>query len=146
MDWISIARNALEQTSTGPASFEPAAQEAAIATFEADFGVELPHDLREFLLQANGLKDKWGCWVIWSVEEMRARNLEFQTHFEWYMPFEGLLFFSDEPGNGDHYAYAIPRDREPPYRIFRWDHEDDSRVCWASSLSDWFKRAFSVAG
>ena len=59
------------------------------------------------------------------------------------MPFDDLLFFADD-GGGDQFAFAIHADgqiHKPD--VFRWEHESDGRVWFATGLSDYVSRRLS---
>ncbi|HZF01987.1 MAG TPA: SMI1/KNR4 family protein [Methylomirabilota bacterium] len=117
------------------AEFASPTTEAQIAALEQSLAVQLPSELREFLLEADGFSADYGSRVIWSVSHIEQENREFRKSFrELYMPFDHLLLFGDHSG-GDHYAFAICVDgqiRSPD--IYCWDHETDGRAWFAGRL------------
>jgi hypothetical protein len=117
------------------ATFLPAATDEQIATLEAFLGVALPDDLKNLLFESNGVQGRKGNSLIWSTEESLQRNQEMRTPEMRanYLSFEHLLFFADA-GNGDQFAYGIIQGEVKFQKIYAWKHEDDSRICFASSL------------
>ena len=120
-----------------PLTFLPPAEFAALAVVEATLGVSLPTDLRFLLTETDGVKDEYGCWLLWSVERIRAENLAFRTHAhfrELYMPFDHLLFFADD---GCGYYYGFPVCAVGTIRhseVFLWGPVEDSRTLIAVSF------------
>lgn len=117
-------------------SFETAASEAAILDSEIELGLELPPQLRELLLETDGIEVQNGLGLVWPIDRIRADNRMFRTNPDFpslYMPFDALLFFADA-GNGDQFAYAVNGGRVERDDIFAWDHENDSRTWVAPSL------------
>jgi cell wall assembly regulator SMI1 len=103
---------------------------------EQVLGHSFPQALIEFFLETNGVEDVEGYLdIVWSLEWLVKTNLEFRQNAdisELYEPFDDLLLFSDL-GNGDQIAFSLAKD-ETLGRIYRWDHEDDSRIEIAKSL------------
>jgi hypothetical protein len=103
---------------------------------EQILGHAFPRELVELFLETNGVEDGNGYSdVIWSLEWLVKTNLEFRQNAsfkELYKSFNNLLFFSDL-GNGDQIAFSLAKD-ETLWRVYRWDHEDDSRTEIAESL------------
>jgi hypothetical protein len=105
--------------------------------------VEFPAQLASLLKESNGVQGEYGLGLLWSVERIEEDNLKFRTFPDFrklYMPFNALLFFGDA-GNGDQFAYTILEGEVRRGDIFVWDHEDDSRIWVAPSLSvfyDWW--------
>ena len=128
--------------------FYPPVSESDIAHAEQEIGVSFPQDLRDLLAETNGVglhllldkppDDLLIGYLIWPLERIIADNITFRTNSQITsvnMPFDSLLFFSDA-GNGDHFGYAILSHQNRVNRIYRWDHENDSRICIAHSLKD----------
>jgi hypothetical protein len=125
------------------AKFYAPASAQDIARAERNLGVAFPGELRELLLETNGVSAHFSAPFVWTVEEIVEQNKHFRanTSFrELYKPFDDLLFFGAE-GNGDQFAYRIVNGRIPEPSIYEWDHETDVRAQFASNLSDYFKRS-----
>jgi hypothetical protein len=125
------------------AEFSPPAPESQLVAVEQALGVRLQDFPRELLLEADGVTANWGCQIIWSAAELQSRNQEFRTYAgfrELYMPFDHLLFFGED-GGGDQFAFPIHADgRIHKFDVFRWDHESDARVWFASSMKDYLEK------
>ena len=137
MDWFEYVMSQ-RQASDSRSSFQrnPPATEADLIALESDLGSHVPPELRELLLQSNGIDyaDPKALF-IWGVEEIRETNLdlrrpEIQSLF---MPFSCLFFFAGS-GNGDYFGFSLPQDPDANSEIFLWDHEDDSRRWSAPDL------------
>ncbi|MFF0107167.1 SMI1/KNR4 family protein [Streptomyces hirsutus] len=112
---------------------------------EVVLGQELPVDLRDFLLESNGLTDEYGTDVVWSAERILRDNLAFRGDAEYrslYMSFDSLLFFGDN-GGGDQFAFVRQPERN---EVFVWDHETDSRVLMSSNLESYIRSALESDG
>lgn len=124
------------------AKFGPPASESNLIAVEQLLGVRLPVQLREFLLEADGIATDDGTGVIWPVDQIQKCNLQFrtlETFRDLYMPFDHLLFFGDD-GGGDQFAFAIHADGEIHKNdIFRWEHETDARSWYAGSLEQFLE-------
>ncbi len=73
-----------------------------------------------------------------------TERIAHDQHFaELYMPFDGLVFFS-EAGNGDQFAMSLSGNQD----VFVWDHENDSRTWVAPTimrfLEDWMTGRLAV--
>ena len=55
-----------------------------------------------------------------------------------YWSFDQMLFIGEE-GGGDLFGFRVLQDQKLP-EIYLWEHEDDSRAWFASSLADYFGR------
>lgn len=55
------------------------------------------------------------------------------------MPFDHLLFFG---GCEDPFTFPILKNGRVDNRIFRWDHETDSRKAYAFGLTNYFLTYF----
>lgn len=125
--------------------FHPPVYSGAFAEVEAGLGLSLPDQLKSLLLETNGLVADFGADVVWSLSEILRRNVEMRETERFkslYMPFDNLLFFGDD-GGGDLFAFAVQMDgciNLPD--IFRWDHETDGRIWFASGLRQFFDRRF----
>ena len=113
----------------------PASPEA-IARAEQGLGVELPAELRELLLETDGVTDEYGTELLWPVERILDDNSMFRGNPDFadlYMPFDALLFFGDS-GGGDQWAFTVLAGRVRRPDVFLWNHENDSRSWAAPSL------------
>ena len=110
----------------------------AIAETEAQLGGRLPDDLTALLHETNGVTGEYGLGVVWPVERIARANVSFRASFrDVYMPFDALLFFA-EAGNGDQFAFPLTSSGVGQ-DVFVWDHENDSRTWFASSLRLYLK-------
>lgn len=130
----------------GEATFAPAATPDDLAAVEASLGAPLPTDLRNLLIEANGIEGDYGLGLLWDAQRIASDNVWCRTdddYRELYMPFDGMLFFADA-GNGDQFAISLAGNRE----IYIWNHEDDSRSWVASTvlayLQEWMTGRLSV--
>lgn len=130
----------------GEARFRPGASAEAIRACEGLLGNPLPRELRELLTETDGVEGEYGLGLVWSTERIGEDNRRFRKSRDLgdlYMPFDGLVFFSDA-GNGDQFGVSLSGNHE----IFVWDHEDDSRRWVAPTimtfLEDWMTGRLSV--
>jgi hypothetical protein len=126
----------------GEATFRP----RAIHACEALLGRPKPDELRELLAETDGVEGEYGLGLVWSARRIAEDNARFrasQDFAELYMPFDGLVFFSDA-GNGDQVGVALSGNQE----VYVWSHEDDSRTWVASTvigfLEEWMTGRLSV--
>jgi cell wall assembly regulator SMI1 len=118
---------------------EPATPDQ-IAEVEQAFNVTLPGELKQLLLESNGVDDSGGGSFIFSIEEILERNLEMRQEMkEDWMPFDHLLFFGGT-GDGDMTAFPIINGRIDKPHVFIWQHETDSRELTAYSLKEWLDK------
>jgi SMI1-KNR4 cell-wall len=76
--------------------------------------------------------------IVWPADRILDDNSSFRADAEFaklYMPFDDLLFFADA-GNGDQFAFPITA-AGARADVFVWNHEDDSRRWYASSLEQY---------
>jgi hypothetical protein len=114
--------------------YEPATFEQ-IAQVEKTFNVTLPDELKQLLLESNGVDDTGGGNFIFSTEEILKENLSMRQEVDW-MPFDHLLFFGGT-GDGDLSAFPIINGRIDRTEVFLWYHENDSRMWAGGSLKDY---------
>lgn len=118
--------------------FRPGVRLDALRDAERRLGHELPGDLRDLLIETDGVTGAFAQRVVWSLQQIVDDNLAFRSEpafRELYMPFDSLLFFAD-PGNGDQFAFRLVSvlwDRD----VFAWDHENDSRTWVAGSFTQY---------
>ncbi|WP_158566670.1 SMI1/KNR4 family protein [Actinomadura craniellae] len=120
---------------TSRAGFASPATERELHRVEESLGHLLPEELAELLGETNGVIDANGYNLVFSAEQLLQGNLEMRTYpalKRLYMSFDQLLFFSDAPGDGSLFAYALVPEGRPD--IFVWDHRTDNRRCVAPSL------------
>ncbi|MBX9626394.1 MAG: SMI1/KNR4 family protein [Gemmataceae bacterium] len=122
--------------------FEPAARfrdpvtPAELVAAEARLGSPLPAELRDCLLETNGVETEYAV-LLWGVGRIADDNHLFRTNPEFrdlYMAFDQLLFFADA-GNGDQFGYRMLPGAGLDTEIYVWNHEDDSRTWAASGLA-----------
>jgi len=117
--------------------------ERTIAAAEGALHVKFADVLRSLLLATNGVKGRYGYWLVWPAEKIASENQKYRSSPDLkglYMPFDHLLFIG-EFGNGDLFAYPIMGDGNARYKndIFRWDHESDSRAWVANTLERYLR-------
>jgi hypothetical protein len=108
---------------------------------EESLGVSLPGELRELLLESDGVLGEFGLGLVWPLERIERDNRSFRSTPAFralYMPFDSLLFFGDA-GNGDQFAFAILDGAVRNSDVFAWNHENDSRVWVAPSLRSYLE-------
>lgn len=123
------------------ATFAPPVAPEQIAEAESVLGSAFPADLRDLLLETNGICVEYDCFLIWPLERIVRQNVDCRTkemYRELYMPLHPLLFFADA-GNGDMFGYSIVNGKVREDDVFTWNHEDDSRTCVAYSLERFLK-------
>lgn len=122
-------------------SFKLPASAAEIGQITEELNVELPRKLLEIYNETNGVYDIFECHLLWPTERIVQDNLFFRNFTDYkdiYMPFDHLLFFSDN-GCGDLFGYKILNGCIQTEDIYVWNHEDDSRTWAASSLESFIK-------
>lgn len=122
-------------------SFKRPASKAEITQITENLSVALPRKLFELYSETDGVFDVFNCPLIWSTSQVVKDNLFFRNFIDYkdiYMPFDHLLFFSDN-GCGDLFGYRILNGYIHTEDIYVWNHEDDSRTWVASSLEGFIK-------
>ncbi|MGE5772148.1 MAG: SMI1/KNR4 family protein [Hyphomicrobiales bacterium] len=112
------------------------ASESELVSAEDALGVRFPKQLRNCLLETDGMDDEYGFAIIWPLERIVRDNQQFRNNADFkelYMPFDCLLFFADA-GDGDQFAFPIQAGEIRRDDVFVWNHEDDSRSWVAPSL------------
>lgn len=131
------------------ARFGAPANQDELAEAESELGLALPEELKLLLTECDGIVADYGTEVVWPASELLRRNQEMRianSLRDLYMPFEHLLFFGDD-GGGDLFAFGVQGNGSigrPD--IFRWEHETDGRIWFASSLKNFFGRRLSEGG
>lgn len=123
---------------------DPAAP-AALSLIEERLGQRVPGDLRELLLETDGIVGENGAEWVWSAERILEVNASFRSLADFrdlYMPFDALMFFGDN-GGGDQFAFVRTPERDD---VFVWDHETDSRTWVAPSLDRCLRSALASDG
>lgn len=116
----------------GEATFSQPATTDDLDAAEAALGTVLPAQLRDLLVETNGIEGEYGLGLVWNTRRLANDNAWFRTNDDYrehYMPFDGLVFFADA-GNGDQFGIALAGNQE----IYVWDHEDDSRTWVAPTI------------
>ncbi|GHF43845.1 SMI1/KNR4 family protein [Streptomyces morookaense] len=137
-------REVLESTGHTVELREPASR-ATLDDIESRLGQPVPDDLKQLLLETDGVEDEFGSEIIWSCERILQDNRAFRTNESYadlYMPFDSLMFFGDN-GGGDQFAFVRTPQRQD---VFVWEHETDSRNWVCPSLENYLRRALESAG
>lgn len=130
------------------AKFYVPASAREIGHAERELEIVFPPELRELLLETNGVSANHGAPLVWPVDEIIAQNRHFRTSREFarlYAPFTDLLFFGAE-GNGDQFAYRVEGGRIGDPSIHEWDHETDARSRFSSDLKEYVSRMAASIG
>ncbi|AZQ32312.1 SMI1/KNR4 family protein [Streptomyces cyaneochromogenes] len=125
--------------------FREPAQAPELAAAEKQLRRTLPLELRQLLLESNGVIGHTHVDAVWPIDQIVQTNLHFwsdQTSAQLYMPFTPFLFFGDN-GGGDQFAFVQTPERPD---IFVWEHESDSRRWVANNLQDYLSRALRDGG
>lgn len=126
------------------AQFAPPATRELVAEVERGLGQSIPPDLRDLLMESNGVETPY-VHVVWSAERILADNRSFRADeglAELYEPFNGLLFFGDN-GGGDQFAFAAD---DSTSGVLVWEHDDDTRRVVAENLVDYLRRRLTSDG
>jgi hypothetical protein len=118
---------------------------AELRRAEAALGMALPQELAQLQLECGGVLAHYRTRLVLPLDELVELNRRFrcdESFAELYMPFDNLLLFGEE-GNGDLYAWPVSASGTVSWRIFEWDHENDSRTSRATSIRDLFARLAS---
>jgi len=118
--------------------FNPPATLSKLKEAEFALNLQFPSELRELLLETNGVED----WLL-SVEEIVQVNRYHRADPQFkeiYASFDELLLFLAD-GTGSHYAYRVCGDWcDTDAGIIYWLHETDDRDCVGATLLELFKR------
>ena len=120
--------------------FRKPAQASDLIAAETRLRRTLPAELRQLLLESNGLVGQSHVDTVRPIDQIVERNLVFwseQTFAQLYMSFNAFLFFGDN-GGGDQFAF-VQKPARPD--IFVWEHENDSRRWVANNLQDYLDRS-----
>ncbi|WP_328721284.1 SMI1/KNR4 family protein [Streptomyces sp. NBC_00247] len=138
--WIRAVQEAFPE-----AGFREPASVSEIAEAEKRLERALPTELKELLLESDGVIGHTHVDTVWTVDRIVERNLLFWSDAAFaqlYMPFDALLFFGDD-GGGDQFAF-VQRPERPD--VFVWEHESDSRRWVANGLRDYLGRSLRAGG
>lgn len=108
------------------ARFAAPAPGPAIDDIECRLGQRVPSDLRELLLETDGVLGEFSLDAVWTAGRIAHDNASFRSNPEFarlYRPFDTLLFFGDN-GGGDQFAF-VPAD--PGAGVVVWEHGTDRR-------------------
>ncbi|GAA3270928.1 SMI1/KNR4 family protein [Streptomyces lavendulae] len=125
--------------------FREPAPAPELAEAERRLGREIPPELKQLLLESNGVIGQTSVDTVWAIDQIVEQNRVFwsdPSFAQLYMPFDALLFFGDN-GGGDHFAF-VQRPQRPD--IFVWEHETDSRRWVAGDLRDYLGRSLREGG
>ncbi|MEW2371989.1 SMI1/KNR4 family protein [Streptomyces sp. NPDC006656] len=125
--------------------FREPARAPDLVTAETRLGRELPAELRQLLLESDGVIGHTHVDTVWSLDQIVEKNLLFwsdRTFAQLYMAFDALFFFGDN-GGGDQFAFVQKPERPD---IFVWEHESDSRRWVANGLQDYLSRSLRAGG
>ncbi|MEU8545568.1 SMI1/KNR4 family protein [Streptomyces roseoverticillatus] len=123
----------------------PPASRSVIDAIEAGLGQAVPDDLKNLLLEVNGVVDEYGTDLIWSAERILEDNASFRVNSSFadlYDSFDSMLFFGDN-GGGDQFAFLRNPDRS---EVFVWDHETDERRMVTDSLERYVVNCLESGG
>ncbi|MFB7246647.1 SMI1/KNR4 family protein [Streptomyces populi] len=118
---------------------------SALAEAELRLGRSLPTELKQLLLESNGVIGRTHVDTVWTVDQIVEQNLFFwsdESLARLYMSFDAFLFFGDN-GGGDQFAFVQKPERAD---VFVWEHESDSRRWVANDLRDYLGRSLSAGG
>lgn len=118
---------------------------AEIIEAEKRLGRALPAELKQLLLESNGVIGRTHVDTAWTVDQIVEQNLLFwsdESFTQLYMSFDALLFFGDN-GGGDQFAFVQKPERPD---VFVWEHESDSRRWVANNLQDYLGRSLRDSG
>lgn len=150
-DWIGYIRDVYIQAAASGSDtipvFDSPASHQLIDDCEKRLGVIFPKELKDLLLQTNGVRERVSTakgeidsgYFLFSIERILEINVFQRTQIgDYTMPLDCLLFFAED-GIGDYFGFAVVNGRIPHSRIYFWNHEDDSRVSIAPSLEYFIK-------
>ncbi|MDQ0173086.1 SMI1/KNR4 family protein [Paenibacillus tundrae] len=128
--WI----NKFQGISTDCTFSNPAAKEE-MERAENSLNVILPQELKEIMLETNGVKEKFD-FLIWPLERIINENKHYRNGYleEYYMPFENLVFFAGT-GIGHLFAFPVAQDGICREDVFVWNDINDSRIWVAPSVT-----------
>jgi hypothetical protein len=120
--------------------FFPPAGDAAISAIRQALGHGIPDQLRELLVESNGIESPYSA-LVYSTERIIEVNRTFRTvdYLADRMPFEHLLFFGTV-SDGDEFAFPLLRNGTFGDAVFIWSHETDCREEYAMSLADYIAK------
>jgi hypothetical protein len=106
------------------------------------FCPDAPSELVDLLRRTDGIRGDCGSPVVWSCVQIVGENRSMRSHPDYpalYWSFDQFLFVGADV-DSDHFGYRVLPAYEGPDDIYRWDHENDSRMWFANSLSDYLAR------
>ncbi len=137
-------RELISRTSSESEVFDGSSAEA-IAAIERSLGQPVPADLKDLLIETDGVVDEYGTDIVWNARRIVEDNLTFRSNSsfaELYAPFDGMMFFGDN-GGGDQFAFVAASDETG---VIVWDHETDERYPAAVSLEQYLTRSLENGG
>jgi hypothetical protein len=96
-----------------------------LARAERALSCALPGELRDFLLEANGVMElinidgRWieSMWIMWTAEELCDRNIELRRQRDEGRFPAGALAFADAGTDGVVFAFDL---QTPNFEVFAW--------------------------
>lgn len=125
--WIELIKKI-----SNDCEFNPPATHAQILMAQKKLNITFPDDLKNCLMESNGVTNEFGLGLIWPTERIISENLEFRNNKDFrdlYMPFDSLLFFADAKNGNRVDAIEISLDHSSadavtcylPYSIDRFN-------------------------
>jgi hypothetical protein len=105
----------------------------------------VPRELRQLLLEADGVRGQFLVGVVWDLERIARDNSEFRSRPDFaslYESFDDLIFFGDN-GGGDQFALRADGSEAD---VFVWEHETDERRKVAENLRDYLEKCLTSDG
>ncbi|WP_043262669.1 SMI1/KNR4 family protein [Streptomyces sp. CT34] len=127
------------------AGFREPTEASQLTEAETRLGRTLPEELKQLLLESDGVIGPTHVDTVWTIDQIVEQNLLFwsdESFAQLYMPFDALLFFGDD-GGGDQFAF-VQKPQRPD--VFVWEHETDSRRWVANNLQDFLRRSLRAGG
>jgi hypothetical protein len=120
--------------------FSQSASYTDISAIHKALGHGIPDQLRELLLETNGIESPYST-LVYSTARIIEVNRTFRTvdYLADRMPFEHLLFFGTV-SDGDEFAFPLLRNGKFGDAVFIWSHDTDCREEYAMSLADYIAK------
>lgn len=133
--WKELIHGCDEKTAV---HYNEPATEDQLRALEENFQIQLPEDLRSYLLESNG-----DDTLIMSAQRIVDVNSQLKEECaDTHMPLD-CLFFVAENGCGGYYAYPVIRGEIKKDRIYFWWQETDDRTMVADSLKDFLVKYYN---
>jgi hypothetical protein len=123
---------------------EPVTDEE-ILSLENFLGFPIGERYKQLLLEFNGFQNQTGTRLLFSVEEAIETTKEMWDKkngwSEFCLPFQAM-YFMGEVGNGDLFFFPIIKNELVDWKIYLWDHEEDSRNLVGFHLQTFLSKIF----